>query len=56
MKRGTITLVLPKQSTEDEIKAIRALYNTYGYTVNLVISGNEPFIDNLQEFLKATKK
>lgn len=56
MKKGIITLVLPKESTQAEIKAARALYNTYGYRVNIIISGSEPFIDNLQEFLKASKK
>ena len=55
MKKGIITLVLPKESTQAEIKAARALYSQYGYKVNLIISGNSPFVDNLQEFLKASK-
>lgn len=55
MKRGTITLVLSKNATDEEIKAIRAIYGCIGYNVNIIISGNEPFINNLKEFLQNIK-
>lgn len=55
MKARTITLILPKQTTEEEIKAIRAKYKQDDYRVNIVVSGNAPFIDTMQEFLKASK-
>lgn len=52
MNKGTITISLPKDSTKEEIAAIREKYKNK-YKINIIISGNGNTEDIIKNFLKA---
>ena len=57
MKRGSVTISVPLTTTQDEIKKIREQFakneTMQGYRLNILISGNEKFQENLYNFVKA---
>ena len=57
MKRGSITISIPSTTTQEEIKEIREQFKKNeamkGYRLNIFISGNEKFQENLYNFVKA---
>lgn len=57
MKKGSITISVPLTTTRDEIKNIREQFKKNeamkGYRLNILISGNEEFQENLLNFVKA---
>lgn len=56
MKRGQITISVPSTTTQEEIKEIREQFKKNeamnGYRLNILISGNEKFQENLYNFVK----
>ena len=52
MDKRTITISMPKNSTQEEIMAIRNKYKDL-YKVNIIISGNNNPKDIIKNFLKA---
>lgn len=60
MDKGTITISLPNNATEEEIKEIRTQFkedNKYKhYRLNIIISGPNDFKQNLKDFLKGSLK
>ena len=57
MEKGSITISVPSTTTHEEIKEIRAQFNKNeamkGYRLNILISGDEKFQENLYYFVKA---
>ena len=57
MKRGSITISVPSTTTHEEIKEIRKQFKKNeamkGYRLNILISGNSEFQENLLNFVKA---
>ena len=57
MKKGSITISVPSTITQEEIKEIREQFNKNetmkGYRLNILISGNEKFQENLYNFVKS---
>lgn len=51
-KTTTIIISMPKNSTQDEINAIRNKYKTK-YKINIIISGNNNPEETIKNFLKA---
>lgn len=52
MDKGTITISVPKETTQEEIHIIRNKYKNK-YKVNIVISGNSDPKEIIKNFLKA---
>ena len=48
-----IILYVSKDTTQEEIKAIREQYKSTGRKVIVIISGQEDIRDNLKDFIKA---
>ena len=57
MRKGSITISVPSTTTQEEIKEIREQFNKNetmkGYRLNILISGNEKFQENLYNFVKS---
>ena len=57
MKKSSITISVPSTTTQEEIKEIREQFKQNkamkGYRLNILISGNEKFQENLYNFVKA---
>ena len=57
MKKGSITISIPSTTTPEEIKEIRKQFKKNetmkDYKLNLLISGNEKFQENLYNFVKS---
>ena len=57
MKKGSITISVPLTTTQEEIKKIREQFKqskaTKDYRLNILVSGNEKFQENLYNFVKA---
>ena len=57
MKKGSITISVPLTTTQEEIKEIRGQFKKNeamkDYRLNILISGNEKFQENLYNFVKA---
>lgn len=57
MKKGSMTILVPNNTTQDELKKIRDKFNTgehaKDYRLNIIISGQGNHIENLGSFLKA---
>ena len=57
MKKGSITISVPSTTTTEEIKEIREQFKKNetmkDYKLNLLISGNEKFQENLYNFVKS---
>lgn len=53
MNKETITLVLSKDTTQEEIKNLRKEYNNKRYRVNLIVSGEKDYKENIKELVKA---
>ena len=57
MKKGIITICVDKNTTKEEIQEIRQRFKNSEkykeYRLNIIISGNNNFQQNLTEFLKA---
>ena len=52
MDKTTIIISMPKNSTQDEINAIRNKYKNK-YKISIIISGNNDPEETIQNFLKA---
>lgn len=52
MDKRIITISMPKDSTQEEIAAVRNKYKDQ-YRVNIIISGNKSPEDIIKNFLKA---
>lgn len=56
MKKGSITISVPPTTTSEKIKQIREQFRKNetmnGYRLNILISGNEKFQENLYNFVK----
>lgn len=52
MDKKIITISMPKNSTQEEIMAVRNKYKNQ-YEVNIIISGNNNPKDIIKNFLKA---
>ena len=52
MDKTTITISMPKNSTKEEIAAMKSSFNNK-YKVNIIISGNKNPEDIIKNFLKA---
>lgn len=55
MNKGIITIFVGSDITQEEIKEIRALINkecNEKYILNVIISGEENFNNNLKKFIK----
>lgn len=57
MKKGSITISIPLTTTHEEIKEIRERFKKNeamkGYKLNILVSGDEEFKENLYNFVKA---
>ena len=57
MQNGSITISVPLTTTQEEIKQIREQFKqneeTKDYRLNILVSGNEKFQENLYYFVKA---
>ena len=57
MKTGLITISINKDITQEEINEIRRIFNSdeayKDYKLNIIVSGNENFKENLKDFIKA---
>lgn len=57
MNEGSITISVPCTTTPEEIKKIREQFRKNeamkGYKLNILISGNEKFQENLYNFVKS---
>lgn len=57
MNKGSITISVSCTTTPEEIKKIREQFRKNevmkGYKLNILISGNEKFQENLYNFVKA---
>ena len=57
MKKGSITISVPLTTTQEEIKEIREQFKKNetmkNYRLNILVSGNEKFQENLLNFVKA---
>ena len=57
MKKGSITISVPLTTTQEEIKEIREQFKKNeamdGYRLNILISGEKKFQENLYNFVKA---
>lgn len=51
MHKGIISLFVDKNTTKEEIKKIRAEFKNDEYVLNIVVSGNGDFKNNLKNFL-----
>ena len=59
MKKGSMTILVPNNTTQDELKKIRHQFKqgeyAKDYRLNIIISGTDNHIENLGAFLKAWK-
>ena len=57
MKKGSITISVPLTTTQEEIKEIREQFKKNetmkGYRLNILVSGEDKFQENLYNFVKA---
>ena len=57
MHTGSVTITVPFRTTQEEIKKIRELFakneTMKGYRLNILVSGEEEFQENLLNFVKA---
>jgi hypothetical protein len=51
MHKGIISLFVDKNTTKEEIKKIRDEFKSDEYVLNIVISGNSDFKNDLKNFL-----
>ena len=51
MHKGIISLFVDKNSTKEEIKKIRDEFKSDEYVLNIIISGNNDFKNDLKNFL-----
>lgn len=51
MHRGIITIFVDKNTSRDEIKKIRKEFKSDEYVLNIVVSGNGNFKNDLKNFL-----
>lgn len=51
MHKGIISLFVDKNTTKEEIKKIRAEFKSDEYVLNIIVSGNGDFKNNLKNFL-----
>lgn len=51
MHKGIITIFVDKNTSRDEIKKIRKEFKSDEYVLNIVISGNDNFKNDLKNFL-----
>lgn len=51
MHKGIISLFVDKNTTKEEIKKIRNEFKNEEYVLNIVISGNNDFKNDLKNFL-----
>ena len=53
MFKGVVVHYVSKNTTQNEIKAIRKQYNDSNKRVIVVVSGGDDIMDNLKYFIKA---
>lgn len=57
MTKGSVTISVPATTTKEEINEIRKQFKKNeamtGYRLNIMISGNEKFQENLYNFVKS---
>lgn len=51
MHKGIISLFVDKNTTKEEIKKIRAEFKSDEYVLNIIVSGDGDFKNNLKNFL-----
>lgn len=51
MHKGIISLFVDKNTTKEEIKKIRDEFKSDEYVLNVIISGDNDFKNNLKNFL-----
>jgi hypothetical protein len=51
MHKGIISLFVDKNTTKEEIKKIRNEFKNDEYVLNIVVSGNSDFKNDLKNFL-----
>lgn len=51
MHKGIITIFVDKKTTKEDIKKIRSEFKNNEYVLNVVVSGNDDFKNNLKNFL-----
>lgn len=58
--KGIITISVNKDITQEEINEIRRIFKEdkqyEDYKLNIIVSGNEKFKENLKDFVKAGRK
>jgi hypothetical protein len=59
MKKESITICVDNKTTQEELKEIRQLCQSdqqyQNYKINILISGQDDFKQNLYQFIKARK-
>lgn len=51
MHKGIITIFVDRNTTQDEIKKIRKEFKSDEHVLNIVVSGNNDFKNDLKNFL-----
>ena len=51
MHKGIISLFVDKNTTKEEIKKIRNEFKSDEYVLNIIVSGNNDFKNDLKNFL-----
>ena len=51
MHKGIVTIFVDKNTSQDEIKNIRKEFKNDEYVLNIIISGNNDFKNDLKNFL-----
>lgn len=58
--KGIVTISVNKDITQEEINEIRRIFKEdkqyEDYKLNIIVSGNEKFKENLKDFVKAGRK
>ena len=58
--KGIVTIAVYKDITQEEINEIRRIFkedNQYeDYKLNIIVSGNDKFKENLKDFIKSGRK
>ena len=51
MHKGIVTIFVDKNTSRDEIKNIRKEFKSDEYVLNIIVSGNNDFKNDLKNFL-----